>query len=135
MPEKPAEAVGVLGKNLREHRERRGWSPSELARRAGVDPSYIWRIERGIIANPSAVKLDAIAAALGVPPEELQPMTPRTVPKDEFDRKILTLSHEIPGFRAEFHGDFTRASLIRMARRLLEYAEQQTPHDQQANEQ
>lgn len=52
-------------------RRARGWDQSELARRAGVSPSYISRIESGAHKQPSAQKLRLIADALRVPVAEL----------------------------------------------------------------
>jgi transcriptional regulator with XRE-family HTH domain len=46
-------------------RAERGWTPSRLAREAGLDPSQVGRIERGerTLTLPSALKL---ARACGV---------------------------------------------------------------------
>ena len=52
---------------IRELRLKRGWSQSELARRAGVKQSIISYIENGKTKNPRIDTLSAIATALGVP--------------------------------------------------------------------
>ena len=38
---------------------------NELARKAGIAPSYLSNIESGIKTNPSKETMDSIAAALG----------------------------------------------------------------------
>lgn len=54
-----------LGQKLRELREGRGWSQSDLAKRAGVTKSAISTYEQGI-RTPSADVLCAFAKAFGV---------------------------------------------------------------------
>lgn len=50
---------------LREHRFRAGLSQNALARKAGVDPAYVNRMEKwGYV--PSPVVLDALLFAMGV---------------------------------------------------------------------
>lgn len=48
----------------------RALSQEALAVDAGVDRSYVGRIERGV-ENPTVETLDKLASALGVPPAEL----------------------------------------------------------------
>jgi XRE family aerobic/anaerobic benzoate catabolism transcriptional regulator len=54
-----------LGKRVRETRERRAWSVSELAERSGVSRRHVTETEAGR-ANLSVAKLAALAHALGV---------------------------------------------------------------------
>jgi transcriptional regulator with XRE-family HTH domain len=61
----------MLSKNLRIIRESRGIGVNELARRSGVNASYISAIENGRRENPSKEILNKIADALGIPVEEL----------------------------------------------------------------
>lgn len=56
----------LMGKRITEARERRRWSKAELARKAGVTPSYVTRVERGEYTRPSVDLVAAIATALGV---------------------------------------------------------------------
>ena len=53
------------GRRLRELRMERGWSQSELARRAGLSPGTLSFIERGETL-PLPVSQEALAAALGM---------------------------------------------------------------------
>ena len=56
-------ALKVLGSNLRLAREEKEMTQERLAEKAGLDPSYISGIERGI-RNPSILSLARIARAL-----------------------------------------------------------------------
>jgi transcriptional regulator with XRE-family HTH domain len=58
----------VVSKRVRSLRERRGWSLSELARRAGIGVSTLSEIEAGQSA-PRLDTLVALAHALGAPLE------------------------------------------------------------------
>lgn len=48
-----------------------GLSINEVARRAGVDPGTVWRIEQGMIPTPKAESLKAIGEVLGIPTIDL----------------------------------------------------------------
>ncbi len=54
-----------VGKRIRDHRVRRGWTQEEVALRIDLSPSYYAGIERGIY-NPSLLTLALVAEALGV---------------------------------------------------------------------
>lgn len=56
----------TLAARLRGLREQQGWSLEQLAERSGVSRSNISNIERGQ-SSPTAVVLDKLATALGVP--------------------------------------------------------------------
>lgn len=60
------DAESNVGAHIRELRERRGMSVTELGRQVGVTKSQISQIERGT-SNASIPVLRAIAKALGVP--------------------------------------------------------------------
>ena len=64
------EYLSTLGGRVRTRRERRRFSQTTLARRAGVHPNVVGRLERGTY-NPTVLKLRAIAAALRVPLRDL----------------------------------------------------------------
>jgi len=61
----------TLGARIREIREKRNLALRELARRAGVSPSYLSEIESGR-RSPSETVLEALAGELGVNPKELR---------------------------------------------------------------
>lgn len=56
---------------IRELREKRGWSQSELSRRSGVKQGVLSYIESGRTKRPRIDTILAIAAALEVPVEKL----------------------------------------------------------------
>lgn len=58
--------IPLFGQRVRRMRERRGLSVQELADRAGTRYQTIWKIERGMLREPSIVLAQKIAQALGV---------------------------------------------------------------------
>lgn len=56
---------------IRELRQEKGWSQSELARRAGIKQGVLSYIESGRTPHPRIDTLMAIAKALEVPIDEL----------------------------------------------------------------
>lgn len=56
----------MIGARVRQYRNAKGLTMSELAERAGVAKSYLSAIERDIQTNPSIQFLDKIALVLGV---------------------------------------------------------------------
>lgn len=75
-----------IGLRVKELRERRGWTRSQLAAYAGVDPAYITNLEHGKMVRPGAEALERIARALGVPlhvlTQGLIPPPPPRPPQD-----------------------------------------------------
>lgn len=65
-----SEYLSTLGRRVRTRRKRLSLSQTTLARRAGVHPNVVGRLERGIY-NPTVLKLLAIAGALRVRLREL----------------------------------------------------------------
>jgi transcriptional regulator with XRE-family HTH domain len=63
-------ATALVAWNLRRLRVKRVLSQESLAVDAGVDRSYVGRIERGV-ENPTVETLDRLAKALEVPTAEL----------------------------------------------------------------
>lgn len=68
----------LFGENVRRQRKRQGISQEDLAFAAGIDRSYMSRVERGIV-RITLEKVYLIAKALGCEPGELLPSirTPR----------------------------------------------------------
>jgi transcriptional regulator with XRE-family HTH domain len=56
---------------IRELRQKRGWTQTELARKAGVKQSVLSYIESGKTKHPRIDTLSAIASALGVSVQRL----------------------------------------------------------------
>lgn len=67
----PMAKVSVLGQNIVTARKARGWSMPELARRARLPKSLVWRIETNAKANPCLDSLKAIGKALDIHVREL----------------------------------------------------------------
>jgi transcriptional regulator with XRE-family HTH domain len=59
-----------LAKSIRRHREAAGLSINALAREARLPPSTVLRLEAGEIEAPDPDKLQRLAAALAIDPEE-----------------------------------------------------------------
>jgi transcriptional regulator with XRE-family HTH domain len=62
--------LSALGSNVRLQRESNGLTQEKLAERAGLDPTYISGIERGI-RNPGIKNVARIAEALGLTTSQL----------------------------------------------------------------
>ncbi len=61
----------MFGRRLKELRENRGLSLSELAMKSGVAKSYLSNMERDKMTNPSLEVLTKIAAVLDITPQIL----------------------------------------------------------------
>lgn len=57
--------LSALGQNVRSRRENRGLTQEKLAEKAGLDPTYISGIERGL-RNPGIKNVCRLAKALGL---------------------------------------------------------------------
>ncbi len=66
----------IFGEVLRDYRAECGVSQEELAFRAGVDRTFVSRLERGI-RQPTITTLIGLARALGTPVSELAGETER----------------------------------------------------------
>ncbi|NBV23658.1 MAG: XRE family transcriptional regulator [Proteobacteria bacterium] len=62
--------LAALGRNLRRWREAQPFTQEKLAERAGLDPTYISGIERGL-RNPGIRNVARLAKALGLTTAEL----------------------------------------------------------------
>jgi transcriptional regulator with XRE-family HTH domain len=63
-------ATALVAWNIRKLRVKRGLSQEALAVDAGVDRSYVGRIERGV-ENPTVETLERLAAVVDVPVADL----------------------------------------------------------------
>ena len=80
-----------LGKAITRARERRHWSKADLARRAGVAPSYVTRIEQGKFLRPSVEQVKSIAVALGVSMADLTDPPPLAGVSSGIETELRTL--------------------------------------------
>ena len=62
--------LAALGQNVRRRREARELTQEKLAEKAGLDPTYISGIERGL-RNPGIKNVARLAKALGLSTAEL----------------------------------------------------------------
>jgi len=60
----------TIGNNVRKQRKLREWSQERLAEEAGLHPTYISGIERGV-RNVSALNIERVAKALKIKPHQL----------------------------------------------------------------
>lgn len=67
------ELAKTLGRNIREERKKKGYSQDAFALAAGIDRSYIGRVERGEV-NITVEKLYEISAVLECEPVSLLPI-------------------------------------------------------------
>ncbi|MCE9566993.1 MAG: helix-turn-helix domain-containing protein [Planctomycetes bacterium] len=71
---KHAECVIRFGKRLKDVRGSRGMTQAELAKKAQVTASYVWRLESGGAA-PGIDLVERLATALGTTSHDLLPLT------------------------------------------------------------
>jgi transcriptional regulator with XRE-family HTH domain len=78
-----------IGPRIRQLRESRGWSLTELANRAGISRSYLTQIEHGE-SFPTHEKILKLADALGALPSELLDDEPEDMEIPESLREFAT---------------------------------------------
>jgi transcriptional regulator with XRE-family HTH domain len=86
---------GELGARIRRRRKVLGLTAKELARLAGVSPSYVSQLEHGTQDRPSLDVLSTLASALGVPPAELLGELPPLVIAPETPPTLAALAAEL----------------------------------------
>jgi XRE family transcriptional regulator of biofilm formation len=55
----------MIGKRIKELRQSKGYSITELAKKAAISKSYLSQIERGLQTNPSLQFLNKLSVPLG----------------------------------------------------------------------
>lgn len=115
----------LMGKRIAEARRRRSWTKADLARKAGVAPSYITRIERGQFGRPSVDQIKLIADALGVsvmdltePPREAATASIHAAVAEIFRADEAPLVAEIVQDLAQ-RSDHEREQIINVLRMLI----------------
>jgi transcriptional regulator with XRE-family HTH domain len=68
----PRPTFEVDGAAIRKIRMSRGLPIADLARRTGITPSYLSRLETGVRRNMRPPKYEALREALGLPPNTTQ---------------------------------------------------------------
>jgi HTH-type transcriptional regulator, competence development regulator len=69
-----------FGEALRKARDVRGLSSTETARRSGISPAYLNRLENDTVKRPSPEVLHHLSEALGVPYAQLMALAGYRVP-------------------------------------------------------
>jgi len=87
--------ASALGLKIKLHRNQKRMTLDQLAARTDSSKSYIWELENRDTPHPSAEKIFAIAAALGVTPEFLledtTPNADEAVLDEAFYRKYRSM--------------------------------------------
>lgn len=93
----PEEQRLVLGDRIAGQRHRTRLSQVKLAKLAGVDSSYISKLEHGKIPNPTKDSIGKIADALAVPLASLWPDddAPHFVTRDELEATVAEIRRHI----------------------------------------
>lgn len=60
------DVMRYLGMRVKDLRERRGWSQTALANKAGVPQMTVWRVENGKVQNLSVLVVRRLARAFTV---------------------------------------------------------------------
>jgi len=81
----------MIGDRVKQLRQEKKMSLSELALKAGVAKSYLSSLERNLQTNPSIQFLEKIAAVLGVPVDNIILEQPN---KDDLDSEWMKIVQE-----------------------------------------
>ncbi|MBO8157930.1 MAG: helix-turn-helix domain-containing protein [Bacillaceae bacterium] len=84
----------MIGEKIKELREQKNMSLTELAKRAGIAKSYLSSIERGIQKNPSIQKLEKIAKVLDIDLHQLIQNHENDMELDGLDPDWIDLARE-----------------------------------------
>lgn len=123
-----------MGNNFRTYvtkeMNKRGWSPSDLARAAGVAKSTI-SMNLNDNRQPGTILCNGIARAFGVPPEEIYRLAGILPSEPKTNQTIEKINHTVSGLPPEEQVNVLEYALLR--RRLAE--ERGTYHDPQTAKQ
>lgn len=77
MPESTTDSDLSLGDVIRHFRGKKGYSARELSLRAGLSESYIGKVEKGEVINPTLRAFAKIAEVLGLNAREVHTLVVR----------------------------------------------------------
>ncbi len=84
----PTGLGAAIGRRVREIRQARGWTQSDLVQASGLSLSYITKLESGYVRSPQWATIQRLATVLEVPVERLLGQSTTDVPHGE-TRQIL----------------------------------------------
>ncbi|KAA0548331.1 helix-turn-helix domain-containing protein [Bacillus sp. BGMRC 2118] len=84
----------MIGQRIKEYRQEKKMSLSELAESAGIAKSYLSSIERNLQSNPSIQFLEKISAVLNVPVNTLINGENEAAPTKDLDTEWANLVKE-----------------------------------------
>lgn len=84
-----ADSSSPFGRTVKQWRERRSMSRSDLARESGLSYPYVSQLETGL-RKPSRDAARKIASALGISVEDLE----RTIPSDASNREEVRIAEQ-----------------------------------------
>ncbi|WP_099159861.1 helix-turn-helix domain-containing protein [Virgibacillus ndiopensis] len=87
----------MIGEKIKQIRQDKKMSMSELAEKAGVAKSYLSSIERNLQTNPSIQFIEKIGAVLGVSVNELIREDSMRQAEDQLDDEWLKIVQEAMG--------------------------------------
>jgi len=121
-----------IGARIRVCRERAGLGQARLARRAGLDPSYLSRLEGGKI-HPTVRTVARVAQALRVPLDDLLGATPPerrggSCPVNPSGRCLLDALDWVPAENAK--GAPFSSRQLKLLRRFAELLQRGDPREQ-----
>ncbi len=89
--------MDLIGEKIKQIRQDKKMSMSELAEKAGVAKSYLSSIERNLQTNPSIQFIEKIGAVLGVSVNELIREDSMRQAEDQLDDEWLKIVQEAMG--------------------------------------
>lgn len=109
-----------LGERLKQVRELRGRSLRDVAAKAEISASYVQKLERGQVQNPSPNVLYALSDDLSVPYSELMKLAGYVVPRGGRERRPVADNMLAHALSSE---DLTEDEAAELAKYLTWYRE------------
>lgn len=118
-----------FGERLRQLRLNKALSQRKLAKKVGIDFTYLSKIERGRMSPPSQETILKLAGALDADPDELLVLADR-VPDDVKD--VVTKSAKLPAFLRELR-DLNDDDIEALRKRAGELRTKKNDNDTDSN--